>query len=167
MTELRTVGASDWQALRDIRLDALREAPYAFASTYDREAAFLDETWQERARSGNSILAYRAEHGPRPVGLVAAIELVPGELELVSMWVRPEARGRQVGSALVEAIMAYARAWPVPRVHLWVTETNQAGRRLYERCGFAATGERQPLPSDPALMELAMARAVDPGAGQG
>jgi hypothetical protein len=26
------------------------------------------------------------------------------------------------------------------------------------------TGERQPLPSDPALMELAMARAVTPGA---
>ena len=95
---------------------------------------------------------------------MAAIKLVPGELELVSMWVRPQARGRQVGSALVEAVMAYARARPVARVHLWVTETNKAARRLYERCGFTPTGERQPLPSDPALMELAMVREV---AGQG
>jgi ribosomal protein S18 acetylase RimI-like enzyme len=161
MTEVRTVRADDWQAARDIRLDALREAPYAFASTYDREAAYPEQTWRERAAAGNTVLAYLPESGPRPVGLVAAIELVPGELELVSMWVRPEARGQQVGSALVEAVMAYARDWPVPRVHLWVTETNKPARRLYERCGFTPTGERQPLPSDPALMELALARTVD------
>ena len=93
---------------------------------------------------------------------MAAIELVPGELELVSMWVRPQARGRQVGSALVEAVMEFARARPVSRVHLWVTESNRSARRMYERCGFTETGERQPLPSDPALMEVAMARKVEP-----
>ena len=162
MTELRTVGADDWQVMRDIRLDALREAPYAFASSYAQEAAFPEQTWRERAAAGNSILAFRPESGRRPVGLVAAIELVPGELELVSMWVRPQARGRQVGSALVEAVMEFARARPVPRVHLWVTESNRSARRMYERCGFTETGERQPLPSDPALMEVAMARKVAP-----
>jgi ribosomal protein S18 acetylase RimI-like enzyme len=162
MTELRTVGAGDWQTARDIRLDALREAPYAFASTYEREAAYPEQTWRERAAAGNTFLAYLPESGATPVGLVAAIELVPGELELVSMWVRPEGRGQRVGSALVEAVMEYARARQVPRVHLWVTETNKPARRLYERCEFTQTGERQPLPSDPALMELGMARAVTP-----
>jgi ribosomal protein S18 acetylase RimI-like enzyme len=162
MTELRTVGADDWQAMRDIRLDALREAPDAFASTYAREAAFPEQTWRERAGSGNSILAYLPESDRGPVGLVASIQEVPGELELVSMWVRPQARGRQVGSALVEAIVERARRGRVPRVHLWVTESNKPARRLYERCGFSPTGERQPLPSDPALMELAMAREAGP-----
>jgi ribosomal protein S18 acetylase RimI-like enzyme len=167
MTELHTAGADDWPTMRGIRLDALREAPYAFASTLDREAAYPDQLWQERAAAGNSALAYLPEAGDQPVGMVAAIELVPGELELVSMWVRPEARGQQVGSALVEWVVEYARGRAVPRVHLWVTETNKAARRLYERCGFTPTGERQPLPSDPALMELAMARTVDQVGGQG
>ncbi|HEY2520145.1 MAG TPA: GNAT family N-acetyltransferase [Streptosporangiaceae bacterium] len=162
MTELRTVTAGDWLALRDIRLDALGQAPYAFASTYDREAAYPDQTWQERAAAGSSILAYPSESGAAPVGLVAAIELVPGELELVSMWVRPQARGQQVGSALAEAVLACAQVRRVPRVHLWVTESNKAARRLYERCGFTPTGERQPLPSDTTLMELGMSRAVAP-----
>ena len=76
--------------------------------------------------------------------------------------VRPQARGRQVGSALVEAIVERARRAGLPRVHLWVTESNKPARRLYERCGFGPTGERQPLPSDLALMELAMARTVTP-----
>jgi ribosomal protein S18 acetylase RimI-like enzyme len=160
MTELRTVGPGDWQAMRDIRLDALREAPFAFASTYQREAAFPEQTWQERAGSGNSILAYLPEFGRGPVGLVASIQHVPDVLELVSMWVRPQARGRQVGSALVEAIVERARRGQLPQVHLWVTESNKPARRLYERCRFSPTGERQPLPSDPALMELALARAV-------
>ncbi|HWG14667.1 MAG TPA: GNAT family N-acetyltransferase [Streptosporangiaceae bacterium] len=162
MTELRTVGADDWQAMRDIRLDALRDAPYAFASTYAREAAFPEETWRERARSGNSIVAYLPESGQQPMGLVASIQEVPGVLELVSMWVRPQARGRQVGSALAEAIVERARRGQQAQVHLWVTESNKPALRLYERCGFSPTGERQPLPSDPALMELAMARAVAP-----
>ena len=30
--------------------------------------------------------------------------------ELRTVWVRPQARGRQVGSALVEAVVAVARA---------------------------------------------------------
>ena len=162
MTELRTVGADDWQAMRDIRLDALREAPYAFASTYAQEAAYPEQTWRERAGSGNSIVAYLPELGRGPVGLVAAIGAVPGELELVSMWVWPQARGRQVGSALVEAIVERARRAGLAQVHLWVTEMNKPARRLYERCGFSPTGERQPLPSDPALMELALARTVLP-----
>ena len=161
MTELRTVGPGDWALLRDIRLDALREAPYAFASTYEREASFPDETWQQRARSGHSILAYLPQARERPVGIVGTIEEVPGQLELVSMWVRPQARGRDVGTALVEAAVQVARTRQLPQVHLWVTESNKAARRLYERCGFTPTGERQPLPSDPALMELAMARAAD------
>jgi ribosomal protein S18 acetylase RimI-like enzyme len=162
MTELRTVGADDWQAMRDIRLDALREAPYAFASTYAQEAAYPEQTWRERATSGNSIVAYLPDLGRGPMGLVASIQVVPGELELVSMWVRPQARGQQVASALVEAVVERARRTGLPRVHLWVTESNKPARRLYERCGFSPTGERQLLPSDPALMELAMARTVAP-----
>jgi ribosomal protein S18 acetylase RimI-like enzyme len=162
MTELRVVGPDDWRALRDIRLDALREAPYAFGSTYARENAFSEKKWRERASSGNSLVAYLPEFGDQPVGLVGSFEEAPGQLELVSMWVRPQARGRHLGSALVEAIIERARSGQFARVHLWVTESNKAARGLYERCGFTPTGERQPLPSDPALMELAMAREAGP-----
>jgi RimJ/RimL family protein N-acetyltransferase len=162
MTELRMMGPDDWQVLRGVRLEALAQAPYAFGSTYAREAAFAEKTWRERAASRNSLLAYLPEFGDQPVGLVGSIEEAPGVLELVSMWVRPQARGKHVGTALVEAVVDRARAGQLPRVHLWVTESNKPARRLYERCGFSPTGERQPLPSDPALMELAMAREVGP-----
>ena len=40
MALVRATTITDWQALREIRLQALRDAPYAFASTHTREAAF-------------------------------------------------------------------------------------------------------------------------------
>ena len=65
------------------------------------------------------------------------------------MYVRPRGRGRGVGEALVAAVIGWAAARRATSVHLWVTETNAPARALYQRCGFALTGERQPLPSDP------------------
>jgi ribosomal protein S18 acetylase RimI-like enzyme len=83
---------------------------------------------------------------------------VPGTVELISMFVRPQARGRGVGEALIDAVTGWAREGDATSVHLWVTETNKHARRLYERCGFSVTAERQPLPSNPAIGEVGMTR---------
>jgi ribosomal protein S18 acetylase RimI-like enzyme len=76
------------------------------------------------------------------------------------MFVRPQARGHGVGEALVDAVAVWARGKDAKSVHLWVTETNKPAIRLYERCGFTATPERQPLPSNPAVGEHGMTRPL-------
>jgi RimJ/RimL family protein N-acetyltransferase len=43
-----------------------------------------------------------------------------------------------------------------------VTEKNEPARRLYERCGFVPSGNRQPLPSDPSVEEIQMHAFIDP-----
>ena len=43
-------------------------------------------------------------------------------------------------------------------MYLWVAEANEPARRLYERYGFTPTGDRQPLPSNPAVPEIRMRR---------
>lgn len=77
------------------------------------------------------------------------------------MFVRPQARGRGVGEAVIDAVTGWARQKNASTVHLWVTETNSRARLLYERCGFVVTAERQPLPSNPALGEIGMIRRLD------
>jgi ribosomal protein S18 acetylase RimI-like enzyme len=76
------------------------------------------------------------------------------------MWVAPAVRGRGVGWALVGAVQRWATDMSFGRVGLWVTETNEPALTLYRRCGFTDTGERQPLPSDPALTEVRMLCAL-------
>jgi GNAT superfamily N-acetyltransferase len=158
MVLVRATTLDDWQVMREIRLQALRDAPDAFASTYAREIAFEPAEWHRRAIRDGSFLAYL--RNGELAGLAGAFEEEPGVVELISMFVRPQARGHRVGEALVDAVVAWARNRNAASVHLWVTETNKPALRLYERCGFAATSERQPLPSNPALGELGMARPL-------
>src|SRR5260370_40854679 len=54
----RRPSAADWAELRDARLAALAEAPYAFASTLEREHAFPDDVWRERAGGGRTVAAW-------------------------------------------------------------------------------------------------------------
>jgi GNAT superfamily N-acetyltransferase len=98
--------------------------------------------------------------GSEPVGLIGGYPETADVVELVSMYVRPKARGRGVGEALVATVFGWAQDRGAKTVHLWVTESNAHARALYERCGFGLTGERQPLPSDPSLGEIAMARPL-------
>jgi len=196
MVLVRETVIDDWQALRDIRLEALRDAPSAFGSSYEREAAFGEPDWLRRIARGGNFLAFTPEvsasevrasevrasevrasevrasevrasevrasevRASEPAGLIGGYPETADIVELVSMYVRPKARGRGVGEALVAAVFAWAQARDAKTVHLWVTESNDPARALYERCGFSPTGERQPLPSDPSLDEIAMARPL-------
>jgi ribosomal protein S18 acetylase RimI-like enzyme len=151
--------------MREVRLAALLDAPSAFASTYRREVAFGAADWLLRLTRGATFLARDSALGGRPVGIAGGTAVGaerPGAVELVSMWVDPRVRRRGVGVSLVDAVVAWSRETEADRVHLWVTESNAAGRALYARYGFTPTGERKPLPSDPALHEIGMALAVSP-----
>jgi len=161
MVLVRETLMADWQALRDIRLLALHDAPDAFSSTYAEQVAFGEAEWQQRIARGGTFLAYIPEvHASEPAGLIGGYQEAPGTVELISMFVRPQARGRGVGEALIDAVIGWARARNATSVHLWVTETNKHARMLYERCGFSLTAERQPLPSNPALGEVGMTRPL-------
>lgn len=65
----------------------------------------------------------------------------PGSLLMDGIFVAEEARGIGVGSALLEAIKAQARADGLQSVRLDVTDTNPRARALYERHGFVAGQE--------------------------
>ena len=48
----------------------------------------------------------------------------------------PSARGRGLGTALMQAYLEQLRTLRIPGVHLNTTSMNHAAIRLYERCGF-------------------------------
>ena len=165
--EVREAGPGDWEALRDLRLRALADAPEAFASTLEAEVALPVETWRRRAEGGPTSASFLARDGDAAVGLavIFAEPDTPGRMHLVSMWVDPGHRRRGVAGALVDRAVAWAAERRAREVVLWVVDDNAAARTLYERAGFRPTGQRQPLPSSPALTEsllrLPLAGTVD------
>ena|SRR5690348_12547266 len=161
MVEVRAATVEDWRLLRKVRLAALADAPDAFLSTYEERTAPAEEYWQRRIAHGGTFFAYLPEvNGRDPAGLVGGFQERPGTAELVSLWVRPTARGLGVGEALVAAVLDWARARRAVSVHLWLMDTNEHAWALYQRCGFSPTGESQPLPSNPKLTEIGMSRPL-------
>ena len=155
--EIVEAGVEDWALVRDVRLRALADAPYAFASRLEDERDQPESLWRDRLSSSTASIFLAVDQG-EAVGLVI-VYLVPEERvrsRLVSMWVSPERRRKGVATALVQAVLDWAQQGHVQSVELWVTETNDAARRLYERCGFVDSGARQPLPSNRALSEIGM-----------
>ncbi|MFN9745923.1 MAG: ribosomal protein S18-alanine N-acetyltransferase [Betaproteobacteria bacterium] len=67
-----------------------------------------------------------------------------GELHLLNLTVAPEHQGRGLGRALLEAVVAEARALPAARLLLLeVRDGNERARRLYAARGFAEVGRRR------------------------
>jgi GNAT superfamily N-acetyltransferase len=157
MTAVRLVAPDDWALVREIRLRALGDSPSAFASTLELEVAFDEAEWRRRIAGGPWWLAF---DGDRPVGLVAAYPPDGDERHLVAMWVEPAARGTSTAADLVEAVCGWAADAGAGTVALWVADGNDRARRFYERLGFVATGERQPLPSNPEIGEELMRRSL-------
>jgi GNAT superfamily N-acetyltransferase len=153
--EVRKARAADWEELRGLRLRALADAPGAFASTLEREAAFDDEVWRRRAEGGPDSTSLIAGEDGAGIGMAALFveASVPGRVHLVAMWVDPRHRRRGVARALIERALRWAGERQAGEVILWVADHNTAARTLYGRFGFRPTGERQPLPSDHTLTE--------------
>ncbi|HLJ03136.1 MAG TPA: GNAT family N-acetyltransferase, partial [Solirubrobacteraceae bacterium] len=70
--------------------------------------------------------------------------------------------GRGLAPALVGHVLDWARDQGVARIDLHVTDCPEArpAAALYQKLGFADTGKREPLDSDPSLVTRVLAREV-------
>lgn len=162
---VRRLRLSEGPVLRELRLAALAEAPWAFASTYAAEAAYEAEYWEalaERRAAGQGEATFVAEAAGRPIGIVSCYLAAEGPcVRLVSIWTAPEARRNGVATALIGAVTAWARERGAEEVKIWVTCANGPATALYRSLAFTPTGEYQPLPSDPTKTEQRMRLALD------
>ena len=85
----------------------------------------------------------------------------PAVVHLMAMWVHPAIRGSGAAEALVAAVLAWATSEGAATVRLNVMRPNHRARRLYERCGFRATGQESSRERD-GLIEILMERLIEP-----
>lgn len=165
MITLHAINPSEWPLYRNLRLQALRDAPDAFGSTYGAEADRPDEAWQARlaaASTSGQDKALFARNGGTVCGLVwcKLSALDPGRADLYQMWVAPASRGQGVGRALLDEAIAWATLSGAQRVCLSVTVADTPAMRLYRAAGFRPFGPQEPLREGSALMSQPMERSL-------
>lgn len=160
MISVRRLTPDDWSVWRAVRLAALADAPYAYGSSLAREEPLAEADWRHRLDPANGVFAV-AMLGERVVGAVGGY--TPADADavlLIAMWARPGLRGRGIGDALVVDVLGWARENGWSTVRLRVADGNVAARRLFERHGFAATGQCDTLESDATVLTETWARTV-------
>jgi ribosomal protein S18 acetylase RimI-like enzyme len=156
--EIRRAETGDWEALRDIRLAALADAPYAFMATLAQEQEYDEPRWREWIAKAVFFLAW---DDARPAGIIGAFVHDDGGWHVISMWVSPAARGTGLAGRLMDAVIGHIRAQGALRATLWVTDGNDRARAFYEKHGFRGTGNRQPVrPQTPDEWEEEMLRTL-------
>jgi GNAT superfamily N-acetyltransferase len=164
--DIRRLTDDDWEVLKQVRLRALKDAPYAFASSYEREALFDEDGWRERLAMGAWFTAIDVSEA---VGLAAGVRgwsEDPSGRELISMWVAESHRRQGVATALFSRVAAWARAQGAATLTLGVIEGNERARRAYRRMGLVETGRRVMSTAEPRraidVLELRIAGTSEP-----
>lgn len=134
MIALDVIDADEWRAWRDLRLQALEEAPYAFGTRLSewQGEGDTEPRWRDRLSSVPFNVVARIDGAA--AGIVSATAPNDGAVALISMWVAPFARGRGVGDALVQAVLRWARDRALPPARICIRRRRPgrfAGRAPY------------------------------------
>ena len=142
----------------------LRDDADFFATRYEDMVREPDQTWRNwvaDAAAGEEKTLFVAEEGETWLGVVGAFVRVNArEVQLISMWVDPVARGRGVARDLIRAVATWTQARNAARVVLFVQEANAPARRVYQQAGFRLTGDRTPASAGRSAFKLVLAASV-------
>ena len=78
-----------------------------------------------------------AELNNKPVGCVILMKKSEGEGQVRVLFVLEEARGKRVGSSLIDALLIKAQEIGYKSLNLWTTNNQVEARDLYKKTGFS------------------------------
>lgn len=158
MIEIEALEPDDWRLVREMRLRSLEEAPTAFTSSYERESAFDEATWRDRASTCQWFVAMDREE---PIGIAGGIggwSGDPAKRELIGMWVAPSHRCQGIARELLNCVTEWARSEGASTLNLSVRRGNHGALVAYLSMGLRETGETKAVWNEPSdtidVMEL-------------
>jgi RimJ/RimL family protein N-acetyltransferase len=143
--QIRRLDPSDAAAYQALRLQALRDSPAAFGSSYEEECDTPVDVVAGFLAAGSNRNTFGALIQEQLVGMIG-IGRETGRKErhkgfIRSMYVVPARRGNGVGRRLVSEALAFAASMSgLQQIILAVTAGNVAAITLYESMGFRPFG---------------------------
>jgi ribosomal-protein-alanine N-acetyltransferase len=119
-------------------------------------------TVRDYARVAEGDMAGWVAEEPELAGFIVA-RRVASDLEILNFAVRPEARRRGIGAALLRGMKAWGSTFSAEKAFLEVRISNLAAIRFYERSGFEVTGRRPRYYSEPIEDALVLTASLRPG----
>ena len=136
MIVIKKLGKDRWREHRNLRLEALKNDPIAFESSYEEEKDLSEEKWRKRAE--NTLFALSNN---TPIGMIVFIyghkKKRSDVVTLCGLYVTKVFRGQGAGKKLLESALSEIRK---ENDNAHVTLTVNCGQvvaiKLYKTCGF-------------------------------
>jgi ribosomal protein S18 acetylase RimI-like enzyme len=164
---IRPITEDDWELLRDLRVEMLRDTPKAFLERLDTALRRTDREWRRRTARDAADRGSRrfvVEADGRLVGVMGVYRDAAGRATVFGVYVTPAWRSRGVAEELLAVVEAEAvETFGADALYLLVHEDNPRARAFYRRQGFVETGRTLPYELDPSEREIEMRRPVGTG----
>lgn len=149
---IRHPTASEWRDYKTIRLEALKNNPTAYSTTYDEALEYSDDEWRRRITRGtrgakqDCSLYLFAYDGEKVVGMVGAFwedkSVLRHKAEVFGVYLNPEYREKGIGKRLLEAVLIEIKKnVQFTKIVLGVNASNSSALNLYESLGFKKSGK--------------------------
>lgn len=148
MIDIRILTAMDESAYRDLRIQALRTNPEAFATTYEDYLSRSTEQVASQLEPDTehfTLGAFREDRSDELVGTATLVRERSPKMHhianVVAMYVAPDVRRQGVGRHLLTEVIRRARQLEgLDQLRLCVIQDNDAAIRLYQSIGFQTYG---------------------------
>ncbi|WP_161878031.1 GNAT family N-acetyltransferase [Alkalibacterium sp. MB6] len=143
--DIKQLVPEDAEAYLSIRLEALRESPHAFGSSYEEEKQTTVEKYRQRFMEPENSFTLGAFEESELVGVVALVRKQylkqRHRATILAMYVKPEKRGTGLGKKLLlSAIEKAISLNDIEQINLSVIAQNESAKQLYQSLGFEVFG---------------------------
>jgi RimJ/RimL family protein N-acetyltransferase len=148
METVRRIRFDEYAQYKKIRIESLKDAPYAFSTRYHEAVRRTDKEWMEEANGfavGNEKCAFFALANRKIIGLCALYKQKgkSDEGELVQVWINPNYRGKGISKELVDSALAWGRENGITKIVANVKYYNERAIGFFEKCGFNKRAEEK------------------------
>ncbi|RWK58123.1 GNAT family N-acetyltransferase [Mesorhizobium sp.] len=138
---LKLLDPDEFEIFKRIRLEALRAAPEAFASSAAEWENLPDEEWRRRLTNNPVVVSFRGEE---PVGIMGLKRQRASKMAhratVIMVYLRDSERGGGYAVGMLNMLLDHARALGIRQIELAVSAENPAAIRFYQREGFHEIG---------------------------
>lgn len=141
---IATLNGEEWLSYKELRLDALKNEPYNFGSTYEESLLKEDKDWinllKKASEEDGGILLF-AKYEDKLLGMIWASwdnkEKTKHIANIYWVYVRNEYRGKWIGNMLIKNMLTYLNNnINIEKVKLSVVTSNKSAINLYKEYGF-------------------------------
>jgi len=137
---------TDSKQYREVRLDALKNFPENFGSSYEEESAIPKLAFEINVEQGaNDKFIVGAFDSETLIGICGFAQESRIKIKhrglIIQMYIKPQYQGQKLGLQLLQTTIDEAFKIPdIQQLVLGVITTNEGAKKLYEQAGFKEFG---------------------------